>query len=108
MNLYGQKIDVKLLRQIVGRRVFIIEDSAQSHFASTCTNCEKNDHALCYKTEKSQRYADLSCYSFYPAKNLGAYGDGGIITTDNANLYKKSVFLKSWELLRKMCISMKD
>jgi len=101
VNLYGQKIDVKLLRQIVGRRVFIIEDSAQSHFASTCTNCEKNDHALCYKIEKSQRYADLSCYSFYPAKNLGAYGDGGIITTDNANLYKKICILRNLGSVKK-------
>ena len=101
VNLYGQKIDVKLLREIVGRRVFIIEDSAQSHFASTCTNCEKNDHALCYKTEKSQRYADLSCYSFYPAKNLGAYGDGGIITTDNVNLYKKICILRNLGSIKK-------
>ena len=101
VNLYGQKIDVKLLREIVGRRVFIIEDSAQSHFASTCTNCEKNDHALCYKIEKSQRYADLSCYSFYPAKNLGAYGDGGIITTDNANLYKKICILRNLGSVKK-------
>ena len=101
VNLYGQKIDVKLLRKIVGRRVFIIEDSAQSHFASTCTNCEKNDHALCYKIEKSQRYADLSCYSFYPAKNLGAYGDGGIITTDNANLYKKICILRNLGSIKK-------
>lgn len=101
VNLYGQKIDVKLLRQIVGRRVFIIEDSAQSHFASTCTNCKKDDHALCYKTEKSQRYADLSCYSFYPAKNLGAYGDGGIITTDNVNLYKKICILRNLGSVKK-------
>jgi len=95
VNLYGQKIDVKLLRQIVGSRVFIIEDSAQSHFSSTCTNCEKKDHSLCYKSEKSHKYADLSCYSFYPAKNLGAYGDGGIVTTDNINLYKKISILRN-------------
>tara|TARA_B100000929_G_scaffold183175_1_gene145072 strand:+ start:6436 stop:7563 length:1128 start_codon:yes stop_codon:yes gene_type:complete len=101
VNLYGQKIDVKLLRQIVGRRVFIIEDSAQSHFASTCANCEKNDHGLCYKAEKSQKYADLSCYSFYPAKNLGAYGDGGIITTDNTNLYKKIRILRNLGSIKK-------
>ena len=101
VNLYGQKIDVKLLRQIVGRRVFIIEDSAQSHFASTCINCEKNDHALCYKTEKSQKYADLSCYSFYPAKNLGAYGDGGIVTTDNISLYKKICILRNLGSVKK-------
>jgi len=101
VNLYGQKINVKLLRQIVGKRVFIIEDSAQSHFASTCNDCEKQDHELCYKTEKSQKYADLSCYSFYPAKNLGAYGDGGIITTDNVSLYKKISILRNLGSVKK-------
>ena len=49
VNLYGQKVDIKLLRNIVGKKIFIIEDSAQSHFASSCKNCRKNNHLLCYK-----------------------------------------------------------
>ena len=39
VNLYGQKVDIKKLRSIVGKKVFIIEDSAQSHFAFSCYNC---------------------------------------------------------------------
>jgi len=101
VNLYGQKVDIKLLRKIVGRRVFIIEDSAQSHFASNCRSCVNSNHALCFKREKSHKYADLSCYSFYPSKNLGAYGDGGIITTDNVNFYKKIYILRNLGSVKK-------
>ena len=39
VNLYGQKVDIKLLRKIVGKKIYIIEDSAQSHFAYSCYNC---------------------------------------------------------------------
>ena len=101
VNLYGQKIDIKLLRKIVGKRIFIIEDSAQSHFSSICHNCNKTDHISCFKKEKSHKYADLSCYSFYPSKNLGAYGDGGIITTESSSLYKKLLILRNLGSVKK-------
>ena len=101
VNLYGQKVNIKLLRKIVGKKIFIIEDSAQSHFSSVCQCCEKTDHASCYKKEKSHTYADLSCYSFYPSKNLGAYGDAGIITTENFNLYKKLLILRNLGSVKK-------
>tara|TARA_Y100000310_G_scaffold293618_1_gene323321 strand:- start:4191 stop:5348 length:1158 start_codon:yes stop_codon:yes gene_type:complete len=101
VNLYGQKVDIKLLRKIVGKKIFIIEDSAQSHFASNCKNCKKNSHLLCYKKEKNHKYSDLSCYSFYPAKNLGAYGDAGLVTTNNINLYKKISILRNLGTVKK-------
>tara|TARA_B100000029_G_scaffold390221_1_gene386946 strand:- start:316 stop:1440 length:1125 start_codon:yes stop_codon:yes gene_type:complete len=101
VNLYGQKVDIKLLRKIVGSKIFIVEDSAQSHFASDCKNCVRSDHTYCFKKEKSHKYADLSCYSFYPSKNLGAYGDGGIITTDNTNLYKRISILRNLGSVKK-------
>ena len=101
VNLYGQKIDTKVLRKIVGKKIFIIEDSAQSHFASNCTKCKNNNHLLCYKKEKNNKYTDISCYSFYPAKNLGAYGDGGMITTNNINLYKKISILRNLGTVKK-------
>jgi len=101
VNLYGQKVDIKLLRNIVGKKIFIIEDSAQSHFASSCKNCRKNNHLLCYKKEKNHKYSDLSCYSFYPAKNLGAYGDAGVVTTNNINLYKKISILRNLGTVKK-------
>ena len=101
VNLYGQKVDIKLLRKIVGKRVFIIEDSAQSHFSSSCHDCNNTDHSLCFKKEKSHKYADLSCYSFYPSKNLGAYGDGGLITTEYSSLYKKLLVLRNLGSIKK-------
>ena len=101
VNLYGQKVDIKSLRKIVGKKVYIIEDSAQSHFASICYSCSSSDHISCFKSEKSHKYADLSCYSFYPSKNLGAYGDGGIITTQNPKFYKKLLILRNLGSIRK-------
>ena len=101
VNLYGQKVDIKKLRKIVGEKIFIIEDSAQSHFASNCKVCKKNNHLQCYKKEKNNKYSDLSCYSFYPSKNLGAYGDAGIITTNNINLYKKICILRNLGAVKK-------
>jgi len=101
VNLYGQKVNIRLLREIVGKKVFIIEDSAQSHFSSICHDCKNTDHISCFKKEKSHKYADLSCYSFYPSKNLGAYGDAGIITTENSNLYKKLLILRNLGAVKK-------
>ncbi len=101
VNLYGQKVNIKLLRKIVGRKVFIIEDSAQSHFSSLCHDCKNSDHISCFKSEKSHKYADLSCYSFYPSKNLGAYGDGGMITTENLKFHKKLLILRNLGAVKK-------
>ena len=101
VNLYGQKVDIKLLRKIVGKKIFIIEDSAQSHFSSSCYSCRKLDHTSCFKREKSHKYANLSCYSFYPSKNLGAYGDSGMITTEDTRLYKKLLILRNLGSVKK-------
>jgi len=101
VNLYGQKVNIKLLRKVVGKRIFIIEDSAQSHFSSSCHHCDNTDHSSCFKVEKSHKYADLSCYSFYPSKNLGAYGDGGLVGTENSSLYKRLLALRNLGSVKK-------
>ena len=95
VNLYGQKVDIKLLRKIVGKRIYIVEDSAQSHFSYSCYNCRNYFNNICCKKERNHQYSDLSCYSFYPSKNLGAYGDGGIITTNNSSIYSKLKILRN-------------
>ena len=101
VNLYGQKVDIKLLRKIVGKKIYIIEDSAQSHFSYSCYNCKNYFNNICCKKERNHQYSDLSCYSFYPSKNLGAYGDGGIITTNNSSIYNKLKILRNLGAIKK-------
>ena len=91
VNLYGQRIDLKRLRKIVGKKIFIVEDSAQSILAFN-----KNDKKLF-----SNNISDISCYSFYPAKNLGAFGDGGLVATNNPILYKKLLALRNLGSIKK-------
>ena len=101
VNLYGQKIDLKKLRNSISKKIFIIEDSAQSHFAYSCFNCNDIKINNCCKKEKNDRYADISCYSFYPTKNLGAYGDAGLVATKNKKIYKKLLSLRNLGSVKK-------
>ena len=91
VNLYGQRVDLKKLRKITGKKISIIEDSAQSIFAFN-----NNDKKIF-----SNNLSDMSCYSFYPAKNLGAYGDAGLITTNSITLYKKLLALRNLGSIKK-------
>ncbi len=99
VNLYGQKVDLKKLRNYVGNKIYIIEDSAQSHFAYSCS-C-KNPSDRCCKKNRNEKYADISCYSFYPAKNLGAFGDAGLVATNNSKLYNKILALRNLGSIKK-------
>ena len=91
VNLYGQKVNLKKLRKVVGKKISIIEDSAQSHFAFDGNKMNVMPNFI----------ADASCYSFYPAKNLGAYGDGGLITTNKKSLYNKLLALRNLGSVKK-------
>ncbi len=91
VNLYGQRVNLLRLRKVVGKKISIIEDSAQSHFAFDIDNKKKNFNNL----------SETACYSFYPAKNLGAYGDGGLITTNKKNLYNKLLALRNLGSIKK-------
>jgi dTDP-4-amino-4,6-dideoxygalactose transaminase len=71
VHLYGQPADMEPILEISrDRGLLIIEDAAQAHFAE-------------YKGRMVGTLGDLACFSFYPGKNLGAYGDAGAIVTDN-------------------------
>lgn len=74
VHLYGQMADMEPILEI-GRKhnIPIIEDAAQAHGAT-------------YKGKRAGSLGIVGCFSFYPTKNLGAYGDGGAITTDDAGL----------------------
>lgn len=74
VHLYGQPADTGALAAIAQRHgLFLIEDAAQAHGA------EINGRRV-------GSLGDAACFSFYPGKNLGAYGDGGAITTDDEAL----------------------
>jgi dTDP-4-amino-4,6-dideoxygalactose transaminase len=82
VHLYGNPADILGIRIILKNKkssAFIIEDCAQAHGAMLKNGGWK----------KVGRLGDIAIYSFYPSKNLGAYGDGGMIVTDRSNVDKK-------------------
>jgi len=101
VNLYGQKVNLKKLRKVVGKKITIIEDSAQSIFAYSCYDCSDKKGEKCCKSETNEKYSDISCYSFYPSKNLGAYGDAGLIATNDKSAYKKLLALRNLGSIKK-------
>ena len=81
VHLYGQPADMKDILQLADKNnLFIIEDSAQAHFAEYFYNGNWNFAGT---------IGTLGTFSFYPGKNLGAYGDGGAIVTNDEYIEKK-------------------
>ena len=75
VHLFGQMCDMDVIMDIAKRHnLKVIEDCAQSHGAT-------------YKGRKCGSIGDVGCFSFYPTKIFGAYGDGGFITTNDEELY---------------------
>jgi dTDP-4-amino-4,6-dideoxygalactose transaminase len=77
-----------LLEIARSRKLFVVEDAAQAHGATYCGR-------LC------GTLGDVGCFSFYPSKNLGAYGDGGAIVTRNADLAERARALGNYGQERK-------
>lgn len=81
VHLYGQMADMKPLMELAEKHELkIIEDAAQSHGAE--------QHG------KRGVIGDVATYSFFPAKNLGAYGDAGAVVTDNEEIAEKLEMLR--------------
>ena len=75
VHLYGQPADMNKLQEIADRHnLFLVEDAAQSHLAE-------------YENKKIGTLSSASSFSFYPGKNLGAYGEAGAVVTNDDNLY---------------------
>jgi len=75
VHLYGLPFQVdKIVRICKKYGLFLIEDCAQAHGAK-------------FKDKKVGIFGDVACFSFYPTKNLGAFGDGGAIVTNNKDIY---------------------
>jgi dTDP-4-amino-4,6-dideoxygalactose transaminase len=77
VHLYGQPAEMDAILEIAKKHnLFIIEDTSQAHLST-------------YKGKKSGSMGDIGTYSFYPGKNLGAYGEAGAVVTNNEELYQK-------------------
>ena len=77
VHLYGQMCEMDKIMDIAKKyNLKVIEDCAQSHGAT-------------YKNKKAGSIGDAGCFSFYPTKIFGAYGDGGFITTNDEKLYDR-------------------
>lgn len=82
VHLYGQPADMdRILKIAKERALFVIEDSAQAHGAL-------------YKKRPVGSIGDVGCFSFYPGKNLGAYGEAGAIVTNHAEIASKCKTLR--------------
>ncbi len=74
VHLFGLAAEMRAILKIAKKhRLFVIEDAAQAHGAS-------------YEGKKLGTLGDLGCFSFYPTKNLGCCGDGGMVVTNNKKL----------------------
>ena len=83
VHLYGQPANMERIAEIAKKyNLELIEDCCQAHGAE-------------YK-RKRLPYGDIGCFSFYPGKNLGAYGDGGAIVTNNEVLAKKLKAMRNY------------
>ena len=84
VHLYGQAAQMDCVCEIAKRhRLYLVEDCAQSHGAVF-------DGAM------TGAFGDAGCFSFYPTKNLGAFGDAGAVVTDNEALYAKLKMLRNY------------
>lgn len=77
VHLYGRMADMDAIKKIADKyQLKVIEDAAQAHGAT-------------YKGKRAGSCSDAAGFSFYPGKNLGALGDGGIVTTNDESLAQK-------------------
>lgn len=84
VHLYGQPADLDPIVEFArSRNLALVEDAAQAHGA-------------CYKGVRLGGHGDVVCWSFYPGKNLGAFGDGGAITTNRDDLADRLRVLRNY------------
>lgn len=83
VHLYGQCADMDpILELAASRDLKVVEDAAQAHGAT-------------YKGRRAGSMGDAGCFSFYPGKNLGAYGDGGAITTNSDSIANQLLYWRN-------------
>ena len=84
VHLHGLMADMDVIMEIARRHdLVVIEDAAQAHGAE-------------YKGRRAGSLGDLGCFSFYPGKNLGAYGEGGAVVSNHSEFAKHVSLLRDW------------
>ena len=84
VHLYGQACEMDTICALAKKHnLYLVEDCAQSHGA-------------CYRGQMTGTFGDIGCFSFYPSKNLGAFGDGGAITTDDPQIAEKMKIYRNY------------
>lgn len=84
VHIYGQPADLDSLQALAEKHhLYLIEDCAQAHGAR-------------YKNRRVGSMGVIGCFSFYPTKNLGAFGDGGAVVTQDPTLYEKMLALRQY------------
>lgn len=84
VHLYGHPADMDPICKLKKNYgLYVIEDACQAHGAE-------------YNGKKAGSICDMGCFSFYPTKNLGAYGDGGAVVTNNEELKEKMVQMRNY------------
>lgn len=84
IHLHGLMADMDMIVEVARKHdCVVIEDAAQAHGAS-------------YKGRRAGEIGDIGCFSFYPGKNLGAYGEAGAVVTSDSEIAKKIRALRDW------------
>jgi len=84
VHLYGQPADMGQILEIArSHKLAVVEDACQAHGAT-------------YQGQPAGTLGDIGCFSFYPTKNLGAYGDGGAVVTSDADLASRILRLRNY------------
>jgi len=84
VHLYGQATNMEKILEICSKHnLYLVEDCAQSHGAK-------------FNGKMTGTFGDIGCFSFYPSKNLGAFGDAGVITTNSKDIAENIKILRNY------------
>lgn len=94
VHLYGNVADMDTIKEVCRKHnLILIEDCAQAHGA-------------CYRGKKVGTFGQVACFSFYPTKNLGAFGDAGAILTNDYDLDNRIRVYRNYGSEKKYCNEM--
>lgn len=98
VHLYGRPAEMGKIMEIARKyNLKVVEDCAQSfgaRYSAACLTCDGQCDGALLQGKQTGTMGDMGAYSFFPSKNLGAYGDGGLIATNDEALAEKARMLR--------------